>query len=338
MHVARAPNWILSLVLAVLSVSLGLFGVSGWADAASVYETPWAGSLGGSVAHLNPLWPIYALAAIGCVAAQILAACAVVNFARLSGAPRVWRFLAIAFYGVAVFFSAYSADMGAQVVLNSGQRSVYESRHRDRVSLASEIDHLSATIAAARARLPVAGLVGPKTQDAAIATFEATTSVERSRLPVAQEELKSKPELTRDRPKSLLDTLVFLIFLGWALLEPWGYALAERGREVAPTSHAATNGVRVLRSREPGVLRRLMAIFGLIRLAAGATDGPALAETRAIEPITNPDPITLKSEMDEKAVAFSMRGRFSVEEIANKVGRDRSTIYRWFAKRDTQAA
>lgn len=331
MPATRARNWIFTLGFTVAALAVSALGVFGWAYAAGAWQAR-------SWGDLDPLWPFYVVAVVGCVAAQVVAACSVVNFARLALAPRVWRALALAFYAVSVTFAAYSADHGAQVILGVAHRAAYESREKERAALAKEITTLSATIKKERDKIPVAGSVGPKTLDAATATFEATTAVEQSRLPVAQTELRSKPPLGRDTPPAKWDNAVFIAFLVWGALEPWGFALAERGRQVAPVPHSATNGVRVLRNREPGLIRRFAAWCGLLTLATGATTEPALAATHNPEPVANPDPITLKAEMDEKAVAFSMRGRFSVDDIAKRVNRDRSTVYRWFAKRDAQAA
>ena len=230
----RHRNIVFKLALVVMSLALASVGVFGWADAANAFEAfqshSWAG--------LDSLWPLYAAAAIGCLAAQVIAACSTVNFARLTSAPPVWRFLAGCFYAAAVVFAAYSADRGAQVVLTSAHRSAYETRETERHTLSAEITAINGRLALAGQRLgfdPATTMTAR--QNSALATYNALTRIDRDRLPLAQGELASRPPLPREIALDFVTALaVFAIFLAWAILEPWGYALAERGREanIAP--------------------------------------------------------------------------------------------------------
>lgn len=321
MHVERARNWLLATGLAVSALAVCGLGAFGWLYSARVFEAL-------SWRDLDPLWPFYAVAIIGCGAAQIVAACAAVNFTRVRG---WWRALAFAFYASAVVFSAFSADHGAQVILGAAQRATYESRETERKTLTAEIAALAKSIETERRRMPAAGSVGPKTMEAATVAFQAATAVAESRLPIAQSELTTKPPIQRDLPPSQIGGVVFAAFLLWGALEPWGFALVERGRTIAPGTPVATRPRRAL------WWRRAIAAIGLGGLATGATQ-PALAETPRDQTVAQPNPVTLNAAMDEKAIAFSMRGRFTPDEIARKIGRDRSTVYRWFKKRDAQAA
>ena len=320
-------NWLLKVALLVMSGALAAFGVLGWAYAARVFEA-WQAGWGA----LDPLWPIFATAAIACVAAQVIAACAAVNFSRLAAAAPVWRNLAVAFYLVSVVFAAYSADRGAQAVMQAPQRAAFEAREAERHALEREIEVLAATIERERQRLPqdTTGVVAER-QRAALAIFQAATAAATERLPEAQRALAERPPLPREAPMpALMSLVVFGIFLAWAVLEPWGYALAERGREpatpVAPASDAASG-------RRIGWLPRLVAGFGLWCVA----NTPPHAQAQApLEP-PQAEPVSISQWQDAKQVAFSLRDRLDVPDIAERVGRDKSTVYRWFREHDRAA-
>lgn len=330
MGAARLRNVVFKLALIVLSVALAAFGVFGWADAAHAFDAYRAGSW----EALDPLWPIYAIAAIACVAAQIVAACAVVNFARLAGAPLIWRFLAGAFYAVAVFFAAYSADGGARVILTSAHRAVYTVRETERRALSEEIKQLSDLIDAERQKLPqdTSGTVTSR-QQIALARFQAVTATAGARLPEAQAELARKPPISREEAQPWVAAAgVFLIFLAWAVLEPWGYALAERGRE---PNNSPPSAKFAPHAKAPW-LRRVAGWIALAWFSQTATQAP-IPEAPAANPLILPEPVQLSDARDAKAAAFSMRGRFAVQDIAAKVGVHQATVYRWFRARDLQA-
>lgn len=337
----RRRNIIFKAALIVMSIALAAFGVFGWADAAGALDaSAWA--------DLSPLWPVYAVAAIACLAAQAIAACAVVNFARLAHAHWVWRFGALAFYGVSVFFAAYSADRGAQVVLQSAHRAAYEVRETERDRLASEIVALTGAIEQERQKLPhdTANVVAER-QRVALAAFEAATAVARARLPEAQRELRERAPIPRDAAQGWAMALgVFVIFLFWAVLEPWGYALAERGREpplavapaVARAPLPANSATRRATDATGGAtvhwLRRTLALVTLGWISHVTPP----AQAAQAEPEPAPEPVSISRWQDERAIAFSMRGRFEVPEIAAKVGRHPSTVYKWFRARDKERA
>lgn len=324
--------------LIVMSVALAAFGVFGWADSARALDALAAQSWD----DLSPLWPVYAVAAIACLAAQVIAACAVVNFARLAHAHWLWRAGAFAFYVVSVFFAAYSADRGAQVVLQSAHRAAYETRMAERERLAREIVALSGVIEAERQKLPedTANVVAER-QRTALATFEAATAGARTRLPQAQQELSARPAMSREAPQDLAMALgAFAIFLVWAVLEPWGYALAERGREPPPRVAPAVAlppelEKNATHSANVHWLGRAIAILTLGWLSHFATATPVRAEEVATPPPA-PEPVSISQWQDAKAVAFSMRERFEVPEIAAKVKRHPSTVYKWFRARDKE--
>lgn len=332
----RHRNIALKLAFIVLSTAMAAIGVFGWANAANAFPAVFTQSWG----EIDPLWPVYAIAAIACLAAQVIAACAVVNFARLANAPPVWRALAIAFYAVSVVFAAYSADKGAQVVLQSAHRSAYVARENDRQRLTQEIATLTASIEAERQKLPSdsANIVAER-QRAALAIFQATTAVATARIPEAQRELTERPPLPREAPQDWATALIlFAIFLVWAVLEPWGYALAERGRDAGPAVTMADNPARPPTERtNVHWLRRGTALLTLGWFSQFATEPQAMAAMPDPEPIA-PEPISISQWQDAKAVAFSMRDSHEVVEIAARVGRDKSTVYRWFRERDKQQA
>lgn len=334
---SRHRNIALKLALVVLSAAIAAIGVFGWANAANAFPALFTSDW----ASIDPLWPVYALAAIACLAAQVIAACAVVNFARLAQAPFVWRLLAIAFYSVSVLFAAYSADKGAQVVLQSAHRAAYVARQTERVALTNEIATLTASIETARLQLPSdSANVMAERQRAALAIFEATTAVATARIPEAQRELSERPALPREVPQDWqISLLLFAIFLAWAILEPWGYALAERGREPIPS--VATEAIPVHRANHGANvhwLSRGVALLTLGWFSQFATAPAAVGATPEPEAIA-PEPISISQWQDAKAVAFAMRDKqYEVVEIAAKVGRDKSTIYRWFRDRDRMLA
>lgn len=318
-----------------MSGALAVFGVLGWAHKANAFE----GLAARDWAILDALWPLYAVAAIGCVAAQVIAACAAVNFAWLDGAGRIWRFLAGAFYGVCVVFAAYSADLGANVILSSAQRAAHEAREADRSRLADEIAALNEVIASERANMSQPGTVGPQTRAAETAAFLAATEAERARLPDAQAALDALPTLPREATQPwYAAAAVFLIFLVWAILEPWGYALAERGRQSSRAPDLTTPVIRFTPApARPSWLRRAAAWASFALFSQGAAAGLAHANAET-EPRETPNPLTQPAAIDAKAQAFSMRDRFDVPVIASKVGVHQSTVYRWFAKRDKELA
>ena len=333
---SRHRNIAFKFAFVVMSAAMAAIGVFGWANAANAFPALFTRDW----ASIDPLWPVYGLAAIACLAAQVIAACAVVNFARLAQASPVWRLLAIIFYVVSVLFAAYSTDKGAQVVMQSAHRSAYLVREAERLTLTDEIATLTNSIEAARQNLPSDGAnVMAERQRAALAIFEATTASATARIPEAQRELNEHPPLPREAPQDLgVALIMFAIFLGWAVIEPWGYALAERGRDVAnvvrpidPTPQPAKPSATV------HWLRRGTALLTLGLLSQFATE-PATAATTPEPEAIAPEPISISQWQDAKAVAFAMRDSFEVVEIAAKVGRDKSTVYRWFRERDKQQA
>lgn len=325
--------------LIVMSLALAAFGVLGWAHAARGFDAYRAQSW----AALDPIWPVYAMAAIACLAAQFIAACAVVNFARLTHSSLIWRALAVAFYLVAVFFAAYSADEGAKVIMGSAHRAAYEANQSERARLETEIAGLTATIAEERARLPAdTGLTYASRQDSALAIFEAATAAARGRLPEVQRELRDLPLVAREQVSAWQSqAFVFLIFLAWAVLEPWGYALAERGRYVAAarnayaTPDATPSAARVAvpqRFAAPGLLARTAALLSVAPCGAMAApqETPIAPENQSV--------IVLSPDMSPRAVAFSLRGRASTRVIGKTVGVHSSTVSRWFIARDRAVA
>lgn len=327
----RYRNIVLKLALVVMSGALAAVGVFGWADAANAFRAYAANDWG----KLDALWPLYAAACIGCLAAQIIAACATVNFARLAQAPAVWRWLAGAFYIAAVMFAAYSADKGAQVVISSAHRSAYEARELERSVLTAEIATLTRQIEEARANLPSdTANIPAQRQEAALAIFTATTAAAVARLPEAQRELTARQPLAREQAQPwTLAIGIFAIFLAWAIIEPWGYALAEKGREAPPASLVAPPEAPANKPANVHWLRRGVALLTLGWLSH-LTTPQALSATVDVERARIPDPVEFSAWQDAKAVAFSMRDRFDVAYIAAKVRRDKSTVYRWFRERD----
>lgn len=234
---SRPRNWLLKLALVALSTAIAALGVFGWADKARLFDAVREAhaSAWGFLAALDPLWPVFAVAALGCIAAQVIAGCCTVNFARLAKAPPIWRGVAAAFYAVSVFFAAYSADMGAQIVLGLPHRAAYEAREEDRRALSAEIAAINSRLREAARRLDFDPSATYTTrQESALAGYNALTAIDRARLPIAQRELDARPPIPRERALEAWEQAVFFIFLAWAALEPWGYALAERGRVDLP--------------------------------------------------------------------------------------------------------
>ena len=333
----RPRNIALKLALIVMSVALAAFGVLGWAYAARIFDADWSRPWAERLAAFDPSWPIYVVAAIGCLAAQVIAACAVVNFARLAKAGTTWRALAIAFYIVPAVFAAYSADKGGQVVLAAPHRAAYEARENERTRLVIEITALNGVIEGERAKMSPMGSVGPQTRERETNAFLAATVAERERLPRAQASLDAAPSLPREVEADwLAGATVLAIFLAWALLEPWGYALAERGREAfvaPPVAERLPAPQGATQSANVHWFKRTVAFLTLGLLSHFATAPPASATINAI-PVEPPKPIEIADWQDAKAAAFSMRDRCDVAEIAAHVKRDKSTVYRWFRERD----
>lgn len=276
--------------LAVLSLALAALGVLGWADKARGFDAlaHWGDPVA-LIAALHPLWPIYFIAAIGCIAAQILGACVVVNFAeRLKDAKSFWRYLALGFYGVAAVFAAISADIGAKAIIGAPYRAAYEARLVERAALTAEITAIRGRLGEAQARLDA---IDPTTTytsrlQEARAAFEATTAVDRQRLPTAQAELDARPALPRERPEAPWELALLVIFLAWGLLEPWGYALGEIGRtEIAPAPgmrRARMPRQRLLGLRWPPWARTAAAAVAMASAPAAAAAAPETSRTESV--------------------------------------------------------
>lgn len=98
---------------------------------------------------------------------------------------------------------------------------------------------------------------------------------------------------------------------------------------VAQHSHTGDAG------RKPRSRNWLFRLAAVLPFASGASVSHAGEPARLPEIVQqNPTPITLSADMTARAVAFSMRGRFAVSDIAAKVGVHRATVYKWFARRD----
>lgn len=274
-------NWILKLALAVLGGCVAALGVFAWADAARFFEARAAHALGSAefVAALHPLWPVFAIACVGCVAAQIFAACATINFARLAKAPKIWRGLCGAFYVVSVVFAAYSADKGAQIIIGLPHRAAYEAREADRKRLTDEIADIDERMAEARRQLLSYDPATTPTarQNAAREAFNLRTESDARRLPIVQNELDARPPIARERQPEGWEAAVFFIFLLWAALEPWGYPLADRGRVEMPGR--VRPKASPFRPKQPRIVRpsfwwRVLATLGLVNVASAAAEPP----------------------------------------------------------------
>lgn len=284
MHVRRRNNWLLKSALTVMSCALAALGIGGWAYMARVFDAAplWGDDKAAFIAALDPLWIIYAIAAIGCIAAQILGACVVVNFAeRLKSAKSFWRWLALGFYGVAAVFAAKSADIGATAIIDAPHRAAYEARVFEREALTAEIAEITKRIADADAALAAIDTeVNAYRAREARERHAALTKLDAERLPIARAELDARPPLPRERTPEPWEGLLLLLFLAWAFLEPWGYAMAELGRteiKAPPMRHRPPYAAHSV-FRWPPWARRAVAVAA----AASAITGAAAAEP--IEP------------------------------------------------------
>lgn len=82
---------------------------------------------------------------------------------------------------------------------------------------------------------------------------------------------------------------------------------------------------------------RIPLFAGASAFAAGPAFAGQVPESEGVAPLQTQPPIILLPSHSKKASAFSMRGRFRVEEIAAKLEVHPSTVYRWFAARDRGA-
>lgn len=83
---------------------------------------------------------------------------------------------------------------------------------------------------------------------------------------------------------------------------------------------------------------RMGAIFGTAALATSPAFAGQPPEIPANSELLLNTPVTYLPSKTKKSQAFAMRGRFRVDEIAEKVGVHQSTVYRWFSDRDKLAA
>jgi hypothetical protein len=238
----RPRNWILKTALVVLGGALAALGVFGWADKAHMFEAlsePHA-SIWAFLASLHPLWPLFGAGALGSIAAQFLAASAAVNFARLAAAHPIWRGLCAGFFAVGAGFAAYSADLGAGVIIGLPHRAAFEAREADRAEFAAQRDEAQRQVAELDGRIlllsdaaRLQGWPGERLERQA-APLQALRDDAAREARAAQEEFNERPAIPRERDPAPWEGLVLIIFLAWASLEPWGYTLADRGRVEMP--------------------------------------------------------------------------------------------------------
>lgn len=271
----RRRNWLFKGALVVASVALAVFGIVAWstlANAGQLWTLTFQWLAGRPIAldvaaqafaALDPLWMLYATGAVFCVAAQFIAAAGAVNARRILDDAHAenrkavedgWLWLSVTFYVIAAAFAAYSADQGARMVLDRDTYEAYVAREDDRALYRNRVAELDREMASLRQTIANANetlseidptqTVAARQRTAGV-NYDRLVSQANTRLPLAQDErekaeqwLVANPRLPRVKEAGAVGVVVFLAFLFWALLEPWGYALAERGTEARVKARA----------------------------------------------------------------------------------------------------
>lgn len=314
----RQGTHVTNIALSAVMFAFASLGVLGWANQAWLFDALESGHGAGiAITRLNPLWPIFAVAALLCVAAQVLAAAMASNFVAMGRQTPGLRLGAVVIYLVGAVFSAYSAEVGVQTIMDAPHRAAHAARAEERAALTAEITTLEARISYARRPLDSLDPATTPTmrQEAALATFLASTESERARLDAARTELSRKPPLARQREQSaeFWPNPIFIAMLLWALIEPWGFPIgkgAARAGEAAPSERAPNKRSKL------STWRWILACLGI---------GSTLAAPAAAAPPEPPSPLTADAEAgapnDQKAA--TVRSPRTVRLVSNPGGSGR---------------
>lgn len=311
--VARpARNWVFLAGLAICSVTVAGLGVFGWVAA-------------------RPSLPLLICAASFCVAAQIVAACCGANFGRHTWrAAGFTRMLLLCGYLAAAAFATFSADQGWMAATSGPHIAAAAARANERGRLEAEIAEREAYVRVAEGQRARVVAPGPMLTAQLQAPYTETIARNEARLRELRAALEAIPPLPPERTRTELDWAAFLAFGLWQILEPWLYHAVEAGRRGSPIPS------RVHKPNPQYIRGRIATAISIAAASAPAVAYPA-THTEGISH-SNQAPIMLAADMSQRAVAFSMRGRFHQKAIANKLGVSQSTISRWFAARDKAMA
>lgn len=230
-------------------------------------------------------------------------------------------------------YQSIDADTRAQALADARERPAYV--------FAANAAQTAATLLSERLTHPSArpDCACPDT----LAQWEASESAAIERLrnerndAIAQME-RATPEpatdwgaIVRGVAVEVAKLLGFLVF-GIAV-SPAGASARQPDAPVAPARHTDAPG------RQPKQqMARMLRIFAPAMMALGGATHAHAQPTQAPEIQIDNAPITLAAADSPRAVAFSMRGRFSATQIAQKIGVHRGTVNRWFAARDKAMA
>lgn len=262
------------------------------------------------------------------VGAEIIAFAGLV-IVRHHWTPKTWGWACIGLLLTALaagwcgmtMFQKISDDTRARAIAAAEQTLPYRLAARE---LSEASDALSAKL-----REDQPQNVGPQT----LAAWEVGQAAAVARLQKARDDAQAR--LDRATPQVSLDVMAVVRGVGVELIKLLGFAAFGL---MGPSNVTPANVQPAPKRSLWGMAR---AVLGLGAMATGFA-GVSHAETVSLPqvaadptPATGADHVLVLNETWQ-ARAFALRGKLTPEEIGDRVGRSRSTIYRLFAKRDAQ--
>lgn len=223
-------------------------------------------------------------------------------------------------------YQSIDADTRAQALADARERPAYV--------FAANAAQTAATLLSERLTHPSARpeCACPDT----LAQWEASESAAIERL--RNERDAAIAQMERATPEPLTDWGAIARGISVEIAKLLGFMVF--GIAVSPTGASARKpdapGAPVRQPKQQ--MSRILRIFAPAMMAFGGAAHAHAQPTQAPEIKIDNAPITLAAADSPRAVAFSMRGRVSATQIAQKIGVHRATVNRWFAARDKAMA
>lgn len=267
--------------------------------------------------------------AVATVGAELIA------FAGLAIARHNWRGARfLAFLGVLVTVLAASwcgFTTWQKIAADTRSQALQEAQQKpDYIFASRALSSASSALESQLQRQPP-GCACPDT----IRAWEASQRGAINSLTLERDTAQARLDLATPRPQ--MDWIAAIRGVGMEAVKLLGFMVFGLAISQPPKAppNVATEPIPIVQAATPPWYMRTAA--ALLALFVSQARAPASADAQTLaQPRQASDPIVLNAAHNAKAIAFSMRGRYDLPQIAAKVGVHRTTVYRWFRARDNE--